>query len=62
MRADAASASELSVRRLLNSLVIDCDGVERATNLLVQIRNRRSNKLSVTVAVVNATTSAEQGD
>ena len=56
MRADAASAIELSVRRHLDSFVIDCDGVERATDLLAQIRSSRSNKLSVVFAVVNATT------
>jgi CheY-like chemotaxis protein len=58
MRTDAASAIELSARRHLDSFVIDCDGVERATDLLSQIRNGRSNKLSVVLAVVNATTSA----
>jgi CheY-like chemotaxis protein len=57
MRADAASAIELSARRHLDSFVIDCDGVEHATDLLAQIRTSRANKLSVVVAVVNATTS-----
>jgi len=51
MRTDAASAIELSARRHLDSFVIDCDGVERATDLLSQIRNGRSNKLSVVLAV-----------
>jgi CheY-like chemotaxis protein len=60
MRADAASALELSVRRHLDSFVIDCDGVERATDLLAQIRNSRSNQLSVVFAVVNATTSVSK--
>jgi CheY-like chemotaxis protein len=58
MRADAASAIELSTRRHLDSFVIDCDGVERATDLLTQIRHSRSTKLSVVFAVVNATISA----
>ena len=58
MRADAASAIELSTRRHVDSFVIDCDGVERATDLLTQIRHSRSNKLSVVFAVVNATISA----
>lgn len=57
MRTDAASAIELSARRHLDGFVIDCDGVERAMDLLVQIRGSRSNKTSVVVAVVNGTTS-----
>ena len=60
MRADAASAIELLVRRHLDSFVIDCDGVERATDLLAQIRSSRSNKLSVIFSVVNATTSVSK--
>ena len=54
---DTASAIELSARRHLDAFVIDCDGVERAMELLVQIRSSRSNKLSVVLAVVNGTTS-----
>ena len=57
MRTDAASAIELSARRHLDGFVIDCDGVEKAMDLLVQIRASRSNKLSVVVAVVNGKTS-----
>ncbi len=57
MRTDAASAIELSARRHLDGFVIDCDGVERAMDLLGQIRASRSNKLSVVLAVVNGTTS-----
>ena len=57
MRTDVTSAIELSARRHLDSFVIDCDDVPHATNLLSQIRNSRSNKLSVIFAVVNATTS-----
>ena len=60
MRADAASAVELLVRRHLDSFVIDCDGVERATDLLAQIRSSRSNKLSIIFSVVNATTSVSK--
>ena len=33
--------------RHLDSFVIDCDGVERATDLLARIRSSRSSKLSV---------------
>ncbi len=57
MHTDAASAIELSARRHLDGFVIDCDGVERAMDLLVQIRGSSSNKTSVVFAVVNGTTS-----
>ena len=57
MRTDATSAIELSMRRHLDGFVIDCDDVPQATDLLFQIRNTRSNKLSVILAVVNGTTS-----
>ena len=57
MRTDAASAMDLSARRHLDGFIIDCDGVERATEFLTQVRLSRSNKLSVVFAVVNATTS-----
>ena len=57
MRADVASALELSARRHLDGFIIDCDGVERGLDLLAQIRVSHSNKLSVVLAVVNGTTS-----
>jgi len=57
MRADAASAIELSARRHLDGFVIDCDDVPEATDVLTQIRGSRSNKTSVVVAVLNGTTS-----
>ncbi len=57
MSRDTASAIELSARRHLDAFVIDFDGVERAMDLLAQIRSSRSNKLSVVLAVVNGTTS-----
>jgi len=46
VRADAASAMELTGRRHLDSFVIDCDDVRGATEALATIRNGRSNKLS----------------
>jgi CheY-like chemotaxis protein len=57
MRTDTTSAIELSMRRHLDGFVIDCDDLPQATDLLSQIRNTRSNKLSVILAVVNGTTS-----
>jgi CheY-like chemotaxis protein len=57
MRADAASAIELSARRHLDGFIIDCDDVSGAADVLTQIRGSRSNKVSVVFAVVNGTTS-----
>jgi CheY-like chemotaxis protein len=57
MRTDATGAIDICSRRHLDSFVIDCDDVPQATDLLSQIRNTRSNKLSVIFAVVNAKTS-----
>ena len=58
MRADPATAIELSDRRHLDGFVIDCDIVPRTSDLIAQIRKSRSNKQSILVVVVNATTSA----
>src|SRR5882672_7868329 len=57
MRQDVISALELATRRHIDSFVIDCDDVPQARDLLSQVRNSRSNKLSIIFAVVNATTS-----
>jgi hypothetical protein len=57
MRADAASAIELSARRHLDGFIIDCDDVSGALDALTEIRGSRSNKSSVVFAVVNGTTS-----
>jgi AmiR/NasT family two-component response regulator len=57
VRADAASAMELTGRRHIDGFVIDCDDVRGATEALATIRNGRSNKLSVVFAVLNGKTS-----
>ena len=57
VRADAASAMELTDRRHIDGFVIDCDDVRGATEALATIRNGRSNKLSVVFAVLNGKTS-----
>jgi CheY-like chemotaxis protein len=56
MRTDAASAIDLSARRHLDGFIIDCDDVSGGREVLPQIRNSRSNKLSVIFAVVNGIT------
>jgi CheY-like chemotaxis protein len=57
LRADAASAIELTDRRHIDGLVIDCDDVRGAMDALATIRNGRSNKLTVVFAVLNGKTS-----
>jgi CheY-like chemotaxis protein len=57
MYADATNALELLARRHFDGFVIDCDVVIQAADLLAQIRNSRSNKMSVIVAIVNGRTS-----
>jgi CheY-like chemotaxis protein len=56
MRTDAASAIDLSARRHVDGFVIDCDDLSGGRDVLLQIRNSRSNKLSVIFAVVNGIT------
>jgi CheY-like chemotaxis protein len=58
LRQDSASAIELAGRRHLDGLVIDCDEVAGGTPALSKIRNSRSNKETVIIAVVNGSTSA----
>jgi DNA-binding response OmpR family regulator len=57
LRADAASAIELTSRRHIDCFVIDCDDVRGAREALTMIRTGRSNKLSVVFAVLNGKTS-----
>jgi len=57
LRQDSASAIELTSRRHLDGMVIDCDDVPGGTNALIQVRSSRSNKQTPIFAVVNGTTS-----
>jgi CheY-like chemotaxis protein len=56
MRKDAASAIDLVSRRHIDGFVIDCDDVSGGRDVLFQLRNSRSNKLSVVFAVVSGAT------
>ena len=58
MRADPTTAIELSDRRHLDGFVIDSISCPSTSDLIAQIRKSRSNKQSILVVVVNATTSA----
>ena len=59
LRQDSASAIELAGRRHWDGLVIDCDDVAGGTETLAKVRNSRSNKETVIVAIVNGSTSVE---
>ena len=58
-RQDSVSAIELAARRHMDGLVIDCDGVAGGAEAIAQVRNSRSNKEAVIIAVVNGLTSVE---
>jgi CheY-like chemotaxis protein len=58
LRQDSLSAIELSSRRHFDGLVIDCDDVVGGAEALGKMRNSRSNRESVIIAVVNGCTSA----
>jgi len=57
LRQDSVSAIELFGRRHWDGLVIDCDDVAGGREALAKVRSGRSNKETVIVAVVNASTS-----
>jgi ActR/RegA family two-component response regulator len=58
LRQDSASAIELAGRRHFDGFVIDCDDVAGGANGLVRIRESRSNKDTLVIAVVNGLTTA----
>ena len=59
LRQDSASAIELVSRRHWDGVVIDCDNVPGATEVIVDVRNSRSNKQTLIFAIVNGFTSVE---
>src|SRR5258708_2223864 len=56
LRQDSASAIELAGRRHWDGLVIDYDDVAGGTETLAKVRNSRSNKETVIVAIGNGST------
>jgi ActR/RegA family two-component response regulator len=58
LRQDSASAIELAARRHLDGLVIDCDDTAGGTEALAKVRESRSNKDTLIIAVVNGLTGA----
>jgi CheY-like chemotaxis protein len=59
-RQDSESAFELVSRRHLDGLVVDCDDMPGGTRALEQLRNSASNKQTLTLAVVNGSTSERE--
>ena len=59
-RQDSASAIELTSRRHLDGLVIDCDDVGGGTEVLTKTRNSLSNQQTLIFAVTNGSTSVEK--
>jgi DNA-binding response OmpR family regulator len=59
LRQDSLSAIELASRRHWDGLVIDCDDVPGGAEAITQVRNSRSNKQTLIVAVVNGSTSVD---
>ncbi len=60
LRQDSASAIELTSRRHLDGLVIDCDNVPGGTRALDELRRAPANRQTLVLAVVNGLTSAEE--
>jgi len=58
LRQDSESAIELAARRHWDGLVIDCDDVPGANEAITQVRNSRSNKHTLLLAVTNGMTDA----
>jgi len=58
-RQDSASAIEVAARRHFDGFVIDCDDVPGGTEILSHVRNSGSNRHTLIVAVVNASTSVK---
>jgi CheY-like chemotaxis protein len=59
LRQDSVSALEVAGRRHFDGLVIDCDQVVGGVEALTKIRNSRSNKNALIIAVINGLTSVE---
>ena len=57
LRQDSESALELAARRHLDGFIIDCDDLNGGAAALSKVRNSRSNKHTLILAVVNGSTS-----
>lgn len=57
LREDAPSALDIIARAHFDGFVVDCDGVERGTELIAGIRGSRANRQSMIFTIVNGRTS-----
>src|SRR5438270_12458309 len=57
LRDDTIAALELISRSHFDGFVIDCDGMERGTEIISAIRNSRANRQSVIFTLLNGKTS-----
>ncbi|HEX3740595.1 MAG TPA: PilZ domain-containing protein [Terriglobales bacterium] len=60
VRDDGISALDLIGRSHFDGFVIDCDGIERGTEIISAARNSRSNRKSVIFTIANGKTSIAQ--
>jgi DNA-binding NtrC family response regulator len=59
LREDSVSALELVGRRHWDGLIIDCDDVAGGMEVLVKVRNSRSNQETLAIAVLNGTANTD---
>ena len=57
LREDAIGALELIGRSHFDGFIVDCDGMERGMEIVVAVRNSRSNRKSVIFTILNGKTS-----
>lgn len=57
LREDTLAALDLITRSHFDGFIIDCDGMERGTEIIIAARSSRSNRKSVIFTIVNGKTS-----
>lgn len=57
LREDTLAALDLITRSHFDGFIIDCDGIERGTEIIIAARSSRSNRKSVIFTIVNGKTS-----
>ena len=57
LREDTLAALDLITRSHFDGFIIDCDGMERGTEIIIATRSSRSNRKSVIFTIVNGKTS-----
>lgn len=57
LREDTLAALDVITRSHFDGFIIDCDGIERGTEIIIAARSSRSNRKSVIFTIVNGKTS-----